>query len=734
MVIASWMQSALWLTAGWVMLHFLWVGAAIGLVAAIGRRLLSNRPERRYVFALACFAVLVCSPAVIWICLPPNAVPGAVLPEHPIDSEAMGSRHGPPESGRLLTPALADEAAEAAPTTLSQGVLQALIQFLPCLWLMGTPCMLFLVACGVIGSERLRRQSERLLHGQLAERCQSLGQALGVRCHVGLGICGRLSTPILIGVLKPMILLPTAAVTGWSSEQLEMVLLHELAHVRRWDNVVNLCQRLVEALLFFHPVVWWLSAWIRLERESCCDQLVIAHTGNPRAYAEMLAALALPHPVGHAGALAMAENRLVVRIRRVLNLEDRSMKVSTKPLGCALGLVIAAALMVGLYAQEPRHGGTLQEPSPEAQPVPSPEQDVPRAAIPKLPPGTLPPVVLPSDPTASRPTTALPVDPTGSQQNEGEKSKQTLDQRAQVEAFEQVQLISRVAGIVSSVKVDIGDRVKRGQLLVHVDTPDLELELRQKTALVQQAKAETNQARSSVRAAQAALDATKASALEVEAGVRGAAANLQFRLKQVERLKSLLDTRAIEKSVFDEACEKLAAAEQTQAASQARTQAVKAMVDECLAKVARAEAEVQVAEARVAVADADLQRTQALLHAAQISAPFDGVVTHRAVDTGMFIPAAGQANAKPLLTVARTDIVRIVVQVPESSIAEIRTGARATVRIDALPNKQFEAKVSRFARALEPATRTMRVEIDLPNPDGLLLPGMTGVVSFRSGK
>ena len=86
--------------------------------------------------------------------------------------------------------------------------------------------------------------------------------------RVSIGICDRLAVPVLIGVIRPLILLPPAALCGWSIEQLEMVLLHELAHLRRWDNVINIFQRIVESLLFFHPVVWWLSGWLRLERES----------------------------------------------------------------------------------------------------------------------------------------------------------------------------------------------------------------------------------------------------------------------------------------------------------------------------------------------------------------------------------------------------------------------------------------------------------------------------------
>ena len=73
------------------------------------------------------------------------------------------------------------------------------------------------------------------------------------------------AAPSLLGIVRPLILLPPAALSGWSVEQLEMVLLHELAHLRRWDNLVNLLQRVLESLLFFHPVVWWLSGWVRLD-------------------------------------------------------------------------------------------------------------------------------------------------------------------------------------------------------------------------------------------------------------------------------------------------------------------------------------------------------------------------------------------------------------------------------------------------------------------------------------
>ena len=123
-----------------------------------------------------------------------------------------------------------------------------------------------------------------------------------------------------------------------------MVLLHELAHLRRWDNLVNLLQRFVESLLFFHPVVWWLSGWVRLERELCCDRLVVERMGQPVAYAEMLVALSGSGRRARQAVLAMADRQVLTRIRRLLNLEERSMKL-TMPEGVGLlGAVVCGGV------------------------------------------------------------------------------------------------------------------------------------------------------------------------------------------------------------------------------------------------------------------------------------------------------------------------------------------------------------------------------------------------------
>ena len=169
-----------------------------------------------------------------------------------------------------------------------------------------------------------------------------------------MAVCDRVATPVLVGIVRPLILLPTVAMGGWGPEQIEMVLLHELAHVRRWDNLVNLLQRLVESLLFFHPAVWIVSGWIRQEREHCCDRIVVAHTGRAYAYAETLLALASePAPLA-AISLALVPRRkhLIRRIRRILSpRENHPMKLSRNLILIVTAVILAPAFWIATLAQ-----------------------------------------------------------------------------------------------------------------------------------------------------------------------------------------------------------------------------------------------------------------------------------------------------------------------------------------------------------------------------------------------
>ena len=237
-------------------------------------------------------------------------------------------------------------------------VLNLAAMCLPWLWICGAPLSFALTTTGLLGAERLRRQSRPPEDSRITQICRELAASLRISCRVGVAICDRIAAPILLGVFRPMILLPAAALAGWAPQQLEMVLLHELAHVWRYDNLVNLVQRIIEALLFFQPMVWIVSGWVRQEREHCCDELVVARTRQPHAYAEMLLKLAeafsksmsrnpsLAHPQVVS---SMAERPLVARIRRILKKEEQAMQVSRKTVGVVLAFVIVMTLIAGEY-------------------------------------------------------------------------------------------------------------------------------------------------------------------------------------------------------------------------------------------------------------------------------------------------------------------------------------------------------------------------------------------------
>ncbi len=240
-----------------------------------------------------------------------------------------------------------------------------LVDILPGVWLVGSPLTFVYMAAGLWGAERLRRRSQPVSDDALSALCDRLADALGVSSHVAVGVCDRVAAPLVLGIARPLIVLPSALVTGWSPQQVELALLHELAHVRRWDNLVNLLQRVAESALFFHPAVWVLSGWVRREREHCCDQIVVQHTGRAFDYAGVLYQLADATAAPVAQASCMAENHLVDRIRRILTPDDRTMKLSRAALGFAAGLLLLPTLL-GILVLHANRRLTAQERNPAA--------------------------------------------------------------------------------------------------------------------------------------------------------------------------------------------------------------------------------------------------------------------------------------------------------------------------------------------------------------------------------
>lgn len=312
---------------GWTLLHFLWQGTALAAVAAVLMGL-CRRASTRYVVAVAALSIMLITPIATFFSLAPFSSTAAV------NSSSL----------RSSAPVINGQKAESplAAIHLSQPATDSL-PWLVDAWLLGVVFLSLRTAGGFFFLEWQRRKRSTEVNSQLAAMCRSLQHRLGVTRAIRYCECAWIQAPAVVGWFRPIVLLPVTALTGLSEEQLESIIAHELAHIRRFDAFVNVFQIAVETLLFYHPAVWWLSKRIRDEREHCCDDVAVSLCGNPTEYAR---ALTLMEEWRSAPALAMAANRgpLSQRILRLLGLKP----AGHRHLGIAGGILcLTAALASG---------------------------------------------------------------------------------------------------------------------------------------------------------------------------------------------------------------------------------------------------------------------------------------------------------------------------------------------------------------------------------------------------
>jgi RND family efflux transporter MFP subunit len=314
---------------------------------------------------------------------------------------------------------------------------------------------------------------------------------------------------------------------------------------------------------------------------------------------------------------------------------------------------------------------------------------------------------------------------------------QMIELSGSVEGYESVELFAKIGGYLESIAVDIGDEVREGQVLAKLHVPEMVKELDQKRSLVEQAKAKGEQARAAVNQAEADIGAAEAARVQAEAGRKEKEAIRDLRKTEFDRWAELVKASpSIERRKVDEARYQLEAAEAAVESHDAAIRAAVANVSAVRAKFEKVRADEKAVAADIAVSEANYLQAATILEYADIKAPFDGVVTRRLVDPGSFIqPATNNSAARPLVSVARINKVRISLDVPMAEVRLLDIGDRAIFnRITVLPGQQFDGKVARFSRSLDPTSRMMRCEIDLENPVGPdgkrhLLPGYFGYVT-----
>ncbi|TKR33504.1 peptidase M56 [Luteimonas gilva] len=300
---------------GWALIDFLWQGLAVGFAAALTLALLRNaRPQARYTVACAALALCAALPLI-------GLMRGLQTEAAVAVPRTLATMAPPPAAGTEVF---------AAPLESWRSALQLRLPWIVALWSLGAALLASRMAMGMAWVSRMRRAHAGAVDPRWQARLDRLAGLMGLRRAIALRIAEDLDSPVAAGWWRPLVLVPAALIARMPADLLEALLAHELAHIKRYDYLVNLVQSAIEALLFYHPVVWWLSKRIRAERERIADELAAQALGDPKRLALALQQLDLigakdgfaqPHlaPAAHGGNLMSRIQHLVRPDRHALS-------------------------------------------------------------------------------------------------------------------------------------------------------------------------------------------------------------------------------------------------------------------------------------------------------------------------------------------------------------------------------------------------------------------------------
>jgi beta-lactamase regulating signal transducer with metallopeptidase domain len=326
---------------GWTLFHFLWEGLALALAFALVLFFLPARAARaRYAAGCLALAAMALAPVVTFLSIDRTAGgPSLQSVARPVVEFF---------SGRMVS----SEAGGGARAGLANWSLEPAMPWLACLWLGGVALMALRLGAGWRRLRRLWTTQLAAMDPHWLERLEELKERLGVTRPVRLFRSALVEAPGVIGWLRPVILIPVSVLSGLTPAQLETILAHELAHIRRNDYLVNLAQNLLETVLFYHPAVWWVSRCVREEREHCCDDLAVEVCGCAETYARALASLEEIRSLPGTLALAADGGPLLARIRRLIEPAASTTPVGSKRRRLFWGVVLATVVGATLWTWE----------------------------------------------------------------------------------------------------------------------------------------------------------------------------------------------------------------------------------------------------------------------------------------------------------------------------------------------------------------------------------------------
>lgn len=310
------MNSAVVDRIGWSLIHFVWQGAAVALFLASALVLAKGCSARtRYLFACTALLTTALLPFATFLVLTPAPITLAGSRQSFIHLPSTPSVAAVDAIGAFQIPGATVE------------VHRHLTEFV-FVWLLGVCILTCRLIGGFLQVERLKRKYSKPGSSEWQERLNNLAAKLGIQRRVHLLESSRLDIPAAIGVLRAIVILPCSLAAHMPPSEIESLLIHELAHIRRHDFLINMLQTVVETALFYHPAVWWISRIVRAEREHCCDDIAAEISESPITYARALASLEeLRSPVPR---LSMSAKRgsLMNRIHRLLGVTTPSFRFS----------------------------------------------------------------------------------------------------------------------------------------------------------------------------------------------------------------------------------------------------------------------------------------------------------------------------------------------------------------------------------------------------------------------
>jgi TonB family protein len=318
---------------GLTLVHFVWQGALLGALTGLVLVLL-RRADAGLRHLVACLGLLAMTMAPVLTMAAIARAPGLLTRD--VAAAASAS----------LAPASADPMpglAAAGAGTAWQAGLERQLPWIALAWLAGVLLLTLRIARDWIAVRRIRRSAVGRVGDALGSVVRRLAGDLGLDRLPPIVESLHVDVPMVVGWIRPAILVPASALAELSPSQLEAIVMHELAHVRRHDHVINALQGLVETIFFYHPAVWWLSNRIRIEREHCCDDLAVVRCDSPVSYACALATLEESRQGTLAFRLPATGGALLARIRRLLGAPDmRRPQPSLSMVLCIVTLVSAA--------------------------------------------------------------------------------------------------------------------------------------------------------------------------------------------------------------------------------------------------------------------------------------------------------------------------------------------------------------------------------------------------------